>query len=89
VTAPAYGNHDASLLLQMIGMTPTPEAYGYLQQYTAQIKERLQPYLTGGVYMSFLEGEESQQHVNDGYAPELLVPSKQLSPRCPPSGEAL
>lgn len=70
--ANAYGNRDAFLLLQMVGVTPTPEAHGHLQQYTAQIKGRLQPYLTGGVYMNFLEGEESQGRVKDGYAPQAF-----------------
>jgi len=68
--ANAYGNRDASLLLQMVGVTPTPEAYSQLVQYTAQIKAQLRPYLTGGVYMNFLEGEESQQRVEDGFSPE-------------------
>jgi FAD/FMN-containing dehydrogenase len=66
----AYGNRDASLLLQMIGLTPTPDASRYLAQYTGQIKAELQPDLTGGVYMNFLEGEESQQRVEDGFSPE-------------------
>jgi len=68
--ANAYGNRDASLLLQMVGLAPTPQAYHELKQYTDQIKARLHPYLTGGVYMNFLEGEESQQRVRDGYSPE-------------------
>ena len=68
--ASAYGNRDASLLLQMVGATPSPEAYSTLKQYTTQIKQQLQPYLTGGVYLNFLEGEESQQRVEDGYSPE-------------------
>ncbi len=68
--ANAYGNRDASFLLQMVGVTPTPEAYSYLAHYTDQIKAELRPYLTGGVYMNFLEGEESQQRVEDGFSPE-------------------
>ncbi len=68
--ANAYGNRDASLLLQMVGVTPTPEAHRQLSQYTGQIKAQLRPYLTGGVYMNFLEGEESQQRVADGFSPE-------------------
>lgn len=67
--AGAYGNREASLLLQMIGPAPTPEAYHHLAQYTGQIKEHLRPYLTGGVYMNFLEGEESQQQVENGFLP--------------------
>lgn len=67
--ASAYGNREASLLLQMVGPAPTPEAYGHLAQYTNQIKEHLRPYLTGGVYMNFLEGEESQRRVESGFSP--------------------
>lgn len=68
--ASAYGNRDAAFLLHLLGVTPTPEAYRQLAQYTGQIKEQLRPYLTGGVYMNFLEGEESQRRVESGYAPE-------------------
>lgn len=68
--ASAYGNRDASFLLHMLGVTPTPEAYRQTAQYAGQIKEQLRPYLTGGVYMNFLEGEESQRRVESGYSPE-------------------
>jgi FAD/FMN-containing dehydrogenase len=68
--ANAYGNRDAPLLLQMVGLAPTPEAHHDLKQYTDQVKDHLHPYLTGGVYMNFLEGEESRQRVRDGYSPE-------------------
>jgi FAD/FMN-containing dehydrogenase len=74
----AYGNRDASLLLQMVGMTPTREAYEYLRRYTDEAKARLQPYLTGGVYMNFLEGEESRQRARDGYSPEAFRRLKEL-----------
>ncbi len=66
----AYGNRDASLLLQMIGITPTAEAHSSLSQYIASIKAQLEPDMTGGVYMNFLEGEESQKQVKDGFSPE-------------------
>lgn len=61
-----YGNRDAELLLSLVGVTPTPEAHQQLMQYTAQLKEALRPSLTGGVYMNFLEGIESQQRIRDG-----------------------
>jgi hypothetical protein len=31
----------ASLLLQLLGMAPTPEAYRHLQQLTGELKQRL------------------------------------------------
>jgi hypothetical protein len=60
----------ATYLMQLIGMAPTPEAYRHPQQVTGELKQCLQPYLTGGVYLNFLNGEESQQRVENGYSPE-------------------
>jgi hypothetical protein len=65
----AYGNRDASLLLQLLGMAPTPESHRQLQQVAGELRQRLLPYLTGGVYLNFLSGEESQQRVESGYSP--------------------
>ncbi len=68
----AYGNRDAELLMQIVGMTPTAEAYAHLVQYSARFKEDLEPYLTGTVYMNFLEGRESLERVKDGFSPEAF-----------------
>jgi FAD/FMN-containing dehydrogenase len=68
--ANAYGNRDASLILNVIGMTPSPEARQRFEQYTGQMKRDLQPMLTGGVYMNFLEGQEARERTKDGYRPE-------------------
>jgi hypothetical protein len=48
---------------------PTPEAGIALRQHADQVKRALQPDLTGGVYMNFLDGEESRQRVRQGYTP--------------------
>jgi hypothetical protein len=64
-----YGNRDAELVLSLVGVTPTPEAHHHLVAYTGQLKEALRPCLTGGVYMNFLEGAESQQLIRDGLVP--------------------
>jgi FAD binding domain/Berberine and berberine like len=66
----AFGNRDATQSLQVIGMTPTPEAHRQVGQYIAQMKQALVPYLTGGVYINFLEGEEARQRTRDAYLPE-------------------
>lgn len=65
----AYGNRDAELVLSLISLTPTPDAYQQLVTYVGQFMDDLQPYLTGGVYMNFLEGVESRQRIQDGLAP--------------------
>ena len=64
-----YGNRDAELLLFLVGVTPTAEAHQHLVAYADQLKEALRPSLTGGVYMNFIEGNESQQRIRDGLAP--------------------
>lgn len=64
-----YGNRDAELVLSLVGVAPTPEAHHHLVAYTGQLKEALRPSLTGGVYMNFLEGVESQQRIRDGLVP--------------------
>lgn len=66
--AAVYGNRDAELVLSLVGVAPTPGAHHNLVAYTAQLKDALRPVLTGGVYMNFLEGVESQQRVRDGLA---------------------
>ncbi len=63
-----YGNRDAELVLSLVGVAPTPEAHHHLVTYTEQLKEALRPSLTGGVYMNFLEGVESQRRIRDGLA---------------------
>jgi len=68
--ASAYGNRDATLLLQMIGMASTPQALQELKAYVENFKQALRPHLTGGVYINFLEGEENQARSKDAYTPE-------------------
>lgn len=63
----AYSHRHEQFLLQIIGLTPTIEAHRHLQQYIQQFKTDLAPYLTGNVYMNFLEGEESQERIHDAY----------------------
>jgi FAD/FMN-containing dehydrogenase len=82
----AYGNRDAALLLQLIGMAPTPEAYRHLQQVADELKQRLQPYLTGGVYLNFLNGEESRQRVKSGFSPEAFQRLMSLKTKYDPEG---
>jgi len=65
----AYGHRSESLVLNLIGMAPTPEVGAFLKGYTSQFKQALGPHLTGGVYMNFLEGEESRQRIQDAYSP--------------------
>jgi hypothetical protein len=35
-----------------------------------EFKQAMQPYLTGGVYINFLEGKEHRERIKDAYTPE-------------------
>ena len=67
-----YGNRESLLVLQMVAMTPTPEIWQAQEQYTSQFKQALEPFLTGRVYINFLEGKEKQERTRDAYSPEAF-----------------
>lgn len=63
------GNRDGEFVLSLVGLAPTPQAHEGIVAYTGKLMDGLRPVLTGGVYMNFLEGVESQQRIRDGLAP--------------------
>jgi hypothetical protein len=64
----AFGYRDADLLLEAVGIVPEPAVWDVLSDYTGRLKADLQPWLTGTVYMNFLEGEEAVSRVRDGFS---------------------
>ncbi len=68
--ANAYSNRDSQLVMQMIGIVPTPEALGRVKDYIEQFKSDLQPALSGKLYLNFNDGEMQRQHTPDGYSAE-------------------
>lgn len=80
----AYGHRSELLVLNLIGMAPTPEVGAFLKGYTSQFKLALQPHLTGGVYLNFLEGEESRQRIRDAYLPSTYDRLKALKAKYDP-----
>lgn len=67
--AGAYGNRDAELVLSLVGAAPTPEVLEVGHALVGRLQAALAPALTGGVYLNFLEGDESRARVRDGLAP--------------------
>lgn len=82
--ANAYSNRDETLLLNLIGMTPTPERYQTAQEYGQAFKQALGDHLTGGVYMNFMGGEEARERTRDGYLPENFARLQALKTRHDP-----
>jgi FAD/FMN-containing dehydrogenase len=66
----AYCHRDATLLLSVIGLAATPEMEQAFLAQVGRMKEAMGASLTGRVYINFLDGEESQQRIRDGYTPE-------------------
>lgn len=82
--AGAYSNRDGVLNMQMVGAIFSPEGHTALKDYFAQTRQALQPYLTGKVYMNFLEGEESRARVKNGFSPEAYQRLTQLKAKYDP-----
>lgn len=68
--ANAYGNRDASLVLELIGIAPTQEMWLAADAFAQDYKRALEGHLTGGVYINFLEGEERQARTKDAFTAE-------------------
>ncbi len=68
--ANAYSHRYAPHVLELVGMTPTADAQAAYRGHVANFKQALQPHLTGGVYLNFMEGEEALAHSRDGFSPE-------------------
>lgn len=66
----AYGNRDAKHIMELIAITPTPEAQQATGQYMDQVKHALGKHLTGGVYLNFMGGEDALMRTRDGYTVE-------------------
>jgi hypothetical protein len=66
----AYGNRDASHVLEVVSITPTAEALEACHEAVKALKQALQPYSTGGVYINFLEGQEKWEETKRAFSAE-------------------
>lgn len=69
-TSNAVGNRDAEYSMQMGGLVFSSEHYEASKAYMQQYKAALKPYVSGGVYLNFMTGEEPRRRVQDAYLPE-------------------
>lgn len=68
--ANAFGYRDGSLVLNIVGATPTPGARLQLEHYINQFREALQPHLAEEMYINFVEGKSARQRTRNAYSPE-------------------
>lgn len=67
-TAGAYGNRDAHLVLEAVGILPTPDDHDVIRGALDDLRALLAPYTTGGTYLNFLEGEERRVRTREGFS---------------------
>lgn len=82
--ASAFGHRDAELLLATVGMIPAPPLRDVLGGYIGGMLAELAPALTGTVYMNFLEGDEKNERVRDGFPAQTLARLAVLKARFDP-----
>ncbi len=70
--ANAIAHRDAQFYLNLAGLTPTPETYQAVTAFIPRYKEALRPYVTGGVYLNFMKGQEAQERIHDAFPPEMF-----------------
>lgn len=61
---------DASMLLEAIAVTPTPEAVAAARAAFDRLKEAIDGDLTGRLYLNFVEGDERRLGVGGAVSPE-------------------
>ena len=79
------GNREAEFVLSLVAVTPTPDAQAHVAAHTEHLMAALQPALTGGVYMNFLEGEESRQRIRDGLGHDNYARLAQIKAQVDPA----
>jgi len=82
-SANASSHRDIPHSLQVVGVTGTPEAYRQLQAYSQSLKRDLEPNRIG-VYMNWLEGEESRERIEDAYSPQNYRRLRELKAKYDP-----
>jgi FAD/FMN-containing dehydrogenase len=82
----AFSNREVELLLFVMSVTPSSEAYQAVSAYMSELLAEIEPDVTGGVYLNFLEGPEAQQKAGRGFSPEKLERLRALKERCDPDG---
>jgi FAD/FMN-containing dehydrogenase len=81
----AFGYRDSELLLELVGLVPAPQLWQALTDYADRLRAEIAPALTGTVYMNFLEGEEAQARVRDGFPPETFARLVELKGKYDPN----
>jgi FAD/FMN-containing dehydrogenase len=67
--AAAYGNRDAAMLLELVGVTETAAEVAAVRTLIKDVGRRIAADLTGGHYLNQVEGEDRRHGVARGTTP--------------------
>ncbi|MCB0131852.1 MAG: BBE domain-containing protein [Caldilineaceae bacterium] len=81
--ASPIGHRDVDYVLSLVAVTPTPETQQAVAAHVAAFKADLAPALDG-VYMNFLDGDETRTCTKDAYAQAHFQKLMQLKARYDP-----
>lgn len=80
----AFGNRDAAILLELVGVTPSADEVAAVRALVTEVVGRVAADLTGGHYLNYLEGDDRRYGVARGTAPgaypRLAALKAQLDP---------
>jgi FAD/FMN-containing dehydrogenase len=80
----AFSHRDSAFLLFAVTAAFTPEMYAAQTAHMDAMLNDLEPVLTGGVYLNFLEGPAARRKVKDGFSVETYQRLQALKARVDP-----
>ncbi len=83
--ANAYGNRARRHLLEMIGVTDSESDRVQLETFLDIVRAELAPFISPGVYLNFLEGEEKVRRTREGFEPESWERLRKIKERFDPT----
>lgn len=82
--AVAFSQHDAPLILKLLGAVPTSETKAAFMEIADSLRDELQPFSKKGVYLNFLTGEEKWSRTKEAFTDEaydkLILLKKEYDP---------
>ena len=81
----AYGNRARQHVLEVVGITMTPEDKTSLEAFVTRLQADLAPHLAGGAYLNFLEGEEKIRRSAEGFEPESWQRLREIKAQVDPT----
>jgi hypothetical protein len=80
----AFGHRGAPFVLDIVGVTPNPEAHHFVNNYVKDFKQALSPHFAPGLYMNFLNSDEIIQHTKEAYPPATYEQLKRVKSKYDP-----